>query len=121
MADQQRDTRGDYLDERGVLITAEGRARARQMLAELDAKSTPERRAAMRAQIRQRLLEVDPGLAEQFARDDAEDADPPLRWRRLAEEAARHVAAVEQQRIEPEGVATFREVFDEALREARGE
>ncbi|GAA2644464.1 hypothetical protein GCM10010399_92950 [Dactylosporangium fulvum] len=55
MADQQRDTRGDYVDERGVLITAAGRARMRAKLDELDARWTPEereqRRKALLAQI----------------------------------------------------------------------
>lgn len=53
MADQQPDTRGDYVDERGVLITAAGRDRVRAKLAELDAKWTPEERE----QRRQALLE----------------------------------------------------------------
>ncbi|MFD0579505.1 hypothetical protein [Dactylosporangium darangshiense] len=35
MTDQQPDTRGDYLDERDVLITAAGRARMRERIDEL--------------------------------------------------------------------------------------
>ncbi|MEV8510799.1 hypothetical protein [Dactylosporangium sp. NPDC051484] len=118
MTGGQPDDHDGYFDERSVWITYEGRARMRRRLDELDAKWTPERSAASRAQLRQRLLEVNPGLAEQFAREDAEEVAPPLRWRRLAEEAARHVTQIEQQQIEPEGVAMFREIFDEALREA---
>ncbi len=40
---------GDTVDERGVTLTAEGRERARQQLADLDAQWTPERRAAVHA------------------------------------------------------------------------
>jgi hypothetical protein len=36
--DPNTNTPGDRVDERGVLITAEGRARVRQRLAELDAQ-----------------------------------------------------------------------------------
>jgi hypothetical protein len=55
MADQQPDTRGDYLDERGVTITAAGRDRARRQLAELDAKWTPEEREHRRQAFLARL------------------------------------------------------------------
>jgi hypothetical protein len=39
----------DTVDERGVVITAEGRRRARAQLDELDARWTPEERAKARA------------------------------------------------------------------------
>jgi hypothetical protein len=55
MADQQPDTRGDYVDERGVTITAAGRERARRQLAELDARWTPEERERRRQEFLARL------------------------------------------------------------------
>jgi hypothetical protein len=55
MADQQPDTRGDHVDERGVLITAAGRERARRQLAALDAKWTPERTEQARREFLARL------------------------------------------------------------------
>jgi hypothetical protein len=48
-------TRGDYVDERGVLITAAGRERARAKLAELDARWTPEQREERRRALLARL------------------------------------------------------------------
>jgi len=51
----QTDHTGDYLDERGVLITAAGRARWRKKLDELDAYWTPERRAEAHAAFLARL------------------------------------------------------------------
>jgi hypothetical protein len=55
MADQQPDTRGDYVDERGVLITAAGRARMRAKMDAVMNRWTPEqreeRRKALLAQI----------------------------------------------------------------------
>ena len=55
MADQQPDTRGDYLDERGVLITAAGRERARAKLAAADARWTPEEREQRRQALLARI------------------------------------------------------------------
>ncbi|GAB3829330.1 hypothetical protein ACFPIJ_32495 [Dactylosporangium cerinum] len=55
MADQQPDTRGDYVDERGVTITAAGRERARAKLNELDARWTPEQREERRLAILARI------------------------------------------------------------------
>ncbi|GIJ50788.1 hypothetical protein Val02_76740 [Virgisporangium aliadipatigenens] len=40
----------DTVDERGVVITAEGRARVRRQLAELDAHWTPEERDRARTE-----------------------------------------------------------------------
>lgn len=99
---------------------AEIRGLVRRQLDELDTYWTPERRLKSRQRIRERLLEVAPGLAEQFARDDAEESDPPLRWRRLAEEAAGQVARAEQA-VDPDGIATFRKVFDQTLAAFRAE
>jgi hypothetical protein len=44
MAENSRDTRGDLVDERGIVLTTEGRERARRQLVELDAYWTLERR-----------------------------------------------------------------------------
>lgn len=55
MADQQPDTRGDYIDERGVLITAAGRARMRAKLDELENRWTPEEREQRRQALLARL------------------------------------------------------------------
>ncbi|MGI5247609.1 hypothetical protein [Dactylosporangium sp. CA-139066] len=55
MADQQPDTRGDYLDERGVLITAAGRARMRAKLDELATRWTPEQREERRRALLARI------------------------------------------------------------------
>jgi hypothetical protein len=56
MAEDPHDTRADDLvDERGVTLTAEGRQRARQQLADLDAHWTPERRSAAHEQFLARL------------------------------------------------------------------
>lgn len=55
MADQQPDTHGDYLDERGVLVTAAGRERVRVKLAELDARWTPEEREQRRRALLERI------------------------------------------------------------------
>jgi hypothetical protein len=45
----------DTVDERGVVITAEGRARVRRQLAELDAHWTPAERDRVRAEFLARL------------------------------------------------------------------
>jgi hypothetical protein len=55
MADQQPDTRGDYLDERGVLITAEGRRRMRARIDEVMNRWTPEEREQRRLALLARL------------------------------------------------------------------
>lgn len=55
MADQQPDTRGDYLDERGVLVTAAGRKKMRAKLDELANRWTPEEREARRQALLARL------------------------------------------------------------------
>ncbi|MEV0130981.1 hypothetical protein AB0H83_21265 [Dactylosporangium sp. NPDC050688] len=55
MADQQPDTRGDVVDERGVLITAEGRARMRQKMDEIRNRWTPEQREERRQALLARL------------------------------------------------------------------
>ncbi|MEV6924194.1 hypothetical protein AB0M46_06735 [Dactylosporangium sp. NPDC051485] len=55
MTEQTSDTRGDYVDERGVLITAAGRERARVQLAELDGKWTPEQREQRRLALLARI------------------------------------------------------------------
>jgi hypothetical protein len=55
MAEQTSDTRGDYVDERGVLITGAGRERARAQLAELDARWTPEQREQRRLALLARI------------------------------------------------------------------
>ncbi len=55
MADQQPGTRGDYLDERGVLITADGRARMRAKMDEVRDRWTPEEREARRQALLARL------------------------------------------------------------------
>ncbi|MER7280470.1 hypothetical protein ABT369_39135 [Dactylosporangium sp. NPDC000244] len=55
MADQQPDTRGDYVDERGVLITAAGRARMREKLEELANRWTPEQREERRQALLARI------------------------------------------------------------------
>ena len=55
MADQQPYTRGDYVDERGVTITAAGRARMRAKLDELAARWTPEQREERRLALLARL------------------------------------------------------------------
>jgi hypothetical protein len=47
MAEEPNHTRtSDFVDERGITITAQGRERARQQLADLDAHWTPQQRAA---------------------------------------------------------------------------
>lgn len=46
---------GDTVDERGVVITAAGRARARAELDAADAYWTPERRAQARREFRAKL------------------------------------------------------------------
>jgi hypothetical protein len=48
MADQQRDTQGDVVDERGVLITAAGRKRMRAKMDEVMNRWTPEEREQRR-------------------------------------------------------------------------
>ncbi len=48
MADQQPDTRGDTVDERGVTITAAGRARMRAKVDEVMTRWTPEEREQRR-------------------------------------------------------------------------
>ncbi len=40
---------GDVVDERGIVVTAAGRERARRTLAEATARMTPEKWAALRA------------------------------------------------------------------------
>ena len=55
MAEQTSEKHGDYLDERGVLITAAGRERARAQLAELDSKWTPEQREQRRLALLARI------------------------------------------------------------------
>ncbi len=49
------DHRTDQVDERGVLITAEGRRRTRAKLDEADAHWTPERREQAHAEFLARL------------------------------------------------------------------
>ncbi len=55
MADQQPDTRGDIVDERGVTITAAGRARMRAKMDEVRNRWTPEEREARRLALLARL------------------------------------------------------------------
>jgi hypothetical protein len=55
MADNPRDTRGELVDERGVTLTVEGRERARQQIAEADARHTPAEREQMRQAFLARL------------------------------------------------------------------
>lgn len=55
MADQQPDTAGDVIDERGVLITAAGRAKMRAKLDELANRWTPEEREARRLALLERI------------------------------------------------------------------
>jgi hypothetical protein len=103
---------------------AEIRAAFRQRLNDLDAYWTPARRTERNKQFLQRLADVHPGFAARQAevdsRNAAEAADPLLLWRRLGVEAAR--AAVLAERVVPaEGVAAFREAFDEALPQIRVE
>ncbi|GAA1550705.1 hypothetical protein GCM10009827_084210 [Dactylosporangium maewongense] len=112
MAEQQSNQRGDYVDERGVLITAEGRRRMRAKLDELANRWTPaqraERRAALGAQI--------DGAID--ARRAEREADPVAFWRARGEEAAREV--VQQERYLPaEALEPYRAAFDDALREER--
>lgn len=52
---EQPDTRVDTVDERGVLITAEGRRKMRAKLDELDQRWTPEEREARRREFLARL------------------------------------------------------------------
>ena len=49
------EARAAYLDERGVLITVDGRERARAQLAELDGKRTPEQREQRRLALLARI------------------------------------------------------------------
>ncbi len=53
--DRQPDSRTDTVDERGVVITAAGRRKARAELDAADAYWTPERRRAAREAFRARL------------------------------------------------------------------
>jgi hypothetical protein len=55
MTEPHPDTRGDYVDERGVLVTAAGRERVRRQLAELDARWTPEEREQRRQALLDRI------------------------------------------------------------------
>lgn len=55
MADQQRDTQGDVVDERGVLITAAGRAKMRARMDEVMNRWTPEEREQRRQALLARL------------------------------------------------------------------
>jgi hypothetical protein len=56
MAEETTHTRtGDFVDERGITITAQGRERARQQLADLDAHWTSQRRAAAHEALLARL------------------------------------------------------------------
>ncbi|MFC5004101.1 hypothetical protein ACFPIJ_40540 [Dactylosporangium cerinum] len=48
MAEQQSDQRGDYVDERGVLITAAGRKKMRAKMDEVMNRWTPEEREQRR-------------------------------------------------------------------------
>ena len=48
MADQQPDTRGDTVDERGVTITAAGRRKMRARIDEVMNRWTPEQREERR-------------------------------------------------------------------------
>ncbi|MEV8510800.1 hypothetical protein [Dactylosporangium sp. NPDC051484] len=96
-------------------ITDEQRAEIRAAFRERLNSWTPERRAASKADIKTRIAA---NLAKVDARNAAETADPSLRWRRLGAEAARNAVLVERG-VPAEGVAAFREAFDEALREAR--
>jgi len=122
--DGERPPRGPWIPEhlRGLKPDeatdeqrAEIRAAIRRQLAELDAYWTPERRAGSAARVERRLAEI---RAQVDVRNAAEAADPSLRWRRLGEAAARD--AVFAERVIPaEGVAVFREAFDEALPQVR--
>jgi hypothetical protein len=49
MAPDEPQTAADTVDERGITLTAAGRARARRQLDEADARMTPQRRAEIRA------------------------------------------------------------------------
>jgi hypothetical protein len=55
MAENSRDTCGDLIDERGIALTVEGRERARQQLAEANARHTPAEREQMRQAFLARL------------------------------------------------------------------
>lgn len=56
IAEQQPDARGDYVDERGVLLTAAGRARMRAKLDELANRWTSEEREARCQAVLARIL-----------------------------------------------------------------
>lgn len=55
MSDQQPDTRGDVIDERGVLITAEGRRKMRARMDEVMNRWTPEEREERRRALLERI------------------------------------------------------------------
>jgi len=55
MSEQQPDTRGDVIDERGVLITAAGRRRMRAKMDEVMNRWTPEQREQRRLALLARL------------------------------------------------------------------
>ncbi|MGI5179520.1 hypothetical protein ACQEVZ_24635 [Dactylosporangium sp. CA-152071] len=112
MTGQQGDQPGDYVDERGVTITAVGCARMRAKLDELNTRWTPEQRAERRAALGAR---IDGAIDERRAE---READPVAFWRARGEEAAREV--VQRERYLPaEALEPYRAAFDVALREER--
>ena len=55
MAEQQPDTRGDTVDERGVTITAAGRKKMRARMDEIMTRWTPEEREQRRRAALERI------------------------------------------------------------------
>lgn len=108
MAEQQRDTRGGVVDERGVLITAEGRARMREKMDEVANRWTPEEREERRAALGAR---IDGAINERRAE---RETDPIGYWHARGEEAA-HEAVRRERYLPAEALEVYRAAFDATL------